>query len=174
LHPALDSRMKSLFGSDFYNRANIIGPGYGFVEDPHSIVYHIAISYASQNRDFVSEVASILKSKHYRVFFDKFETHNFFGANLYTFLAKIYSKRARTCAIFISEHYVNSDWTKHELASAQERALRQSTTYILPLRFDSTEIDGLNKNIGFIDIVDMTPLEVAEIIERKLRNLRAT
>ena len=41
-------------------------------------------------------------------------------------------------------------WPTPELRSAQARALSQSVEYILPVRFDETEIPGLLNTVGYV------------------------
>jgi len=61
-------------------------------------------------------------------------------------------------------------WTKHELASAQTRAFKENREYILPVRFDDTEIPGLNETVGYIDANTRSPKEIAELAFKKLHS----
>lgn len=40
--------------------------------------------------------------------------------------------------------------------------------YILPVRFDTTEVPGLRKTIGYIDGNKKTPEELGRLIQKKL------
>lgn len=71
---------------------------------------------------------------------------------MYEHFANIYSKSSRYCVIFISKSYSERLWTNHERRNAQERAFRENSEYILPARFDNTEIPGLRDTIGYIDL----------------------
>lgn len=42
-------------------------------------------------------------------------------------------------------------WTRHERRSALARALEQRSAYILPVRLDSTALDGLPPTVGYLD-----------------------
>jgi hypothetical protein len=64
------------------------------------------------------------------------------GKDLYEHLDWIYQKAARYCVLFASEAYANKVWTTHERRSAQARALQSNQEYVLPVRFDDTEIPG--------------------------------
>ena len=55
----------------------------------------------------------------------------------------VYREKARYCLMLVSAAYAAKVWTTHERKSAQARAFSQSAEYILPVRFDETEIPGL-------------------------------
>jgi hypothetical protein len=64
----------------------------------------------------------------------------------------VYRKLARYCVLFASADYARKVWTNHERRSAQARALRERSEYVLPARFDDTEIPGLSSTVGYIDL----------------------
>ncbi|MGD2091293.1 MAG: TIR domain-containing protein [Candidatus Aminicenantes bacterium] len=70
--------------------------------------------------------------------------------------------------MFCSQHYANKTWTNHERRSAQERAFIENSEYILPARFDDTEIPGMPKTVAYIDLMDITPYRLSSIIGKKL------
>lgn len=54
---------------------------------------------------------------------------------------------------FVSKAYKASIWTSHEMRSAQARAVKEKgSDYILPIKVDDTELDGLPGTIAHIDI----------------------
>ena len=53
--------------------------------------------------------------------------------------------------------------------SAQARAFRENEDYILPARFDDTEILGLLDTVGFIDLKELSPEKFAQLIVDKIR-----
>lgn len=130
--------------------------------------YDIALSFAGENRDYVEEVATTLKIYGVRVFYDKFEEHILWGKNLISYLQEIYKNKAKYTVMFISEHYAKKVWTNHERQSMQERAFRESEEYILPARFDNTEIPGLFSTISYIDLNSKTPYEFTKVILQKI------
>jgi hypothetical protein len=95
---------------------------------------------------------------------------NSFGAkNLTAFLDEIYRKRAKFCVVFISKEYKERRWTSHELRSAQARALEaKGDDYILPIRVDNSDLDGLPSNIGYLSI-ELGVGKIAELLIAKLR-----
>lgn len=130
--------------------------------------YQVALSFASENREYVEEVAAALRKSSIRVFYDKFEQTNFWGKNLYEHLDDVYRNQAHFCVIFISEHYLKKTWTNHERKSAQARAFETKEEYILPARFDDTKIPGLTPTIFDFDLQIIKPTELAQIIINKL------
>ena len=74
----------------------------------------------------------------------------------------------RYCVIFISKNYKDKVWPTHEKRSALVRALHEKEEYILPARFDNTEIPGLRSSIGYIKLEDKSPSEFAQLILKKL------
>ncbi|MBQ4819003.1 TIR domain-containing protein [Aquimarina sp. MMG016] len=135
----------------------------------NSYEYDVALSFAGENREYVEEVANILKTKGISVFYDLFEEANLWGKNLYEYLSDIYQNRARYTVLFISSFYNHKLWTNHERVSMQARAFQESREYILPARFDDTEIPGILKTVGYISLKNKTPEELAVLIEKKLR-----
>lgn len=130
--------------------------------------YDVAFSFAGEDREYVKAVASYLQDRNVRVFYDEFETVENWGKDLYTHFENIYRKKARYCVMFLSEHYAEKLWTKHELQMAQARAFEENEEYILPVRFDDTEIPGIVSTISYIDANDHKPEELAEIIVAKI------
>lgn len=130
--------------------------------------YDVCLSFAGEQREYVSRVADELKKRDVRVFYDDFEEAELWGANLYDHLAEIYGNRAKYCIIFASRQYAAKVWTNHERTFAQERALNGKEAYILPARFDETTIPGLSSTVGYIDLTVKSPTQVAELFVKKL------
>lgn len=137
--------------------------------------YDVALSFAGEERDYVQAVATHLKSSRIKVFYDKFETVELWGEDLYTHLDDIYRNKARFCVMFISKNYQRKSWTNHERQSAQARAfMEKRKKYILPARFDNTEIPGIHSTTKYISLRDYTPQQFAQLIIQKLKIARST
>ncbi len=130
--------------------------------------YDVALSFAGEDRKYVEEVAAILDSLGVRVFYDKYEKVSLWGKNLYSHFQEVYSHRAEYTVIFISKHYKEKLWTNHERESAQARAFSEKREYILPARFDETEIPGILSTVGYIDLKEYTPTCFADLICQKI------
>jgi hypothetical protein len=112
---------------------------------------------------------SRVKAAGLQVFYDKFYPEALWGKNLGEFFHEIYSKRSRFCVIFVSNEYLNSEWTVHERRSAQERMLKEKgNEYILPIKVDDVELPGIPSTIGYLPIsigID----KIAEALIKKLK-----
>jgi len=130
--------------------------------------YDVCLSYASEQRPFVESVADELQSRSIRVFYDLYRQGDLWGKDLYVHLDEVYRKKALYCVVFVSADYARKVWTSHERRSAQARALQDKQEYILPARFDDTEIPGLPPTIGYIDLRRIEPRMLAELILAKI------
>lgn len=70
--------------------------------------------------------------------------------------------------IFVSKEYQSRKWTIHEARSAQARALEEKgNDYILPIRIDGTELEGLLPTIGYVSI-EMGLEKIGDMLIKKL------
>lgn len=130
--------------------------------------YEVVLSFAGEDRDYVEQVADILKTNQVSLFYDDYEEASLWGKNLVEHLQKVYSSSARYCVMFISKYYAEKVWPTHERRSAFEKAIESKEEYILPARFDDTEIPGLHKTIAYVDLRKKTPSQLATLILEKL------
>jgi hypothetical protein len=133
-----------------------------------SEVYEVVLSFAGEDRGYVEEVAHALRSNGVSVFYDRYEEVSLWGKDLHDHLDKVYRGSARYCVMFISRHYKEKVWASHERRSAFARALAEKEEYILPARFDDTEIPGLRPTLGYVDLTQKGPEQLAEMIIAKL------
>ncbi|MER7272039.1 TIR domain-containing protein [Micromonospora carbonacea] len=140
------------------------------VENPDSLVreYDVCLSFAGEQRSYVSTVASELERLGIRVFYDENERASLWGKDLYEHLSWVYRKAAKYCILFASKEYAEKVWTTHERRAAQTRAMSESREYILPVVFDNSEVPGLLPSIGFLDARTTTANEVAELAAKKV------
>jgi TIR domain len=131
--------------------------------------YDIAISYAGEDRSYAEALADVLRNRGVHVFYDKYEKAVLWGQDLYTYLSDLYQNKSRYCILFLSKYYAAKLWTKHELQSAQARALREQNAYILPIRLDNTQIPGILPTTGYLDWSQETPETIADLLVEKLR-----
>ena len=132
--------------------------------------YDVTLSFAEEDREYVDKVANFLKENGVSVFYDKFEEADLWGKDLGIHFDTIYRKSARYCIPFISENYKKKIWTNYEIRNAISRAIEQNEEYILPVRFDETEIPGIIPTIGYINGNKVSEEELAEMIVKKIGN----
>jgi hypothetical protein len=130
--------------------------------------YDVCLSFAGEQRAYVEQVALRLRREGIRVFYDDHERVSLWGRDLYEYLDWVYQRAARYCVLFASADYARKNWPTHERKSVQARALRDRNVYLLPVRFDDTEIPGLRSTIGYIDLRNTEPDELGELILEKL------
>lgn len=133
--------------------------------------YDVLFSFAGEDRIYVEEVAAFLRSKDVRIFYDRYEEATLWGKDLAEYFDSIYRLSGQYCVIFISKHYADKMWTKHERRSALDRALKEHQEYILPVRFDSTEVPGIRSTVAHLSAFDKSPPELGIAILKKLGRL---
>lgn len=132
-----------------------------------SEIYEIVLSFAGEDRNYVEGVAAFLKDHDVRCFYDKYEDVTLWGKDLAEHLDKVY-RSARFCVMFISSNYAEKLWPNHERRSALARAVEEKGEYILPARFDDTEVPGIRHTLGYVDLRTKTPEELGYMILQKL------
>lgn len=130
--------------------------------------YDIALSFAGEDRQKAKDLADLLESGRYRVFYDEYEQATLWGKNIYEHLSSIYKDKARYCVMFLSQHYAQKLWPNHERQSAQARAFEENREYILPIRLDDTEIPGVLSTVGYLDLRSMTVEDIYRALVAKL------
>lgn len=132
-----------------------------------SFEYTVALSYASEQGGYVEEVAQILRQKGVKVFYDRFEEARLWGMDLVDRFQKVYSVGSRWCMMFISKDYVRKAWPLQERQFALDRQLSEHGNYILPIRFDDSEVPGLSTSIHYINANKKTPIRLVELFLEK-------
>jgi len=129
--------------------------------------YEVALSFAGEQRSYVEGVARALLAERVPLFFDEYEEATLWGENLHERLEDVYGKAARFVVLFVSEDYARNMWPTHERRSAFAGEMR-GRTKVLPVRFDETEVPGLNPNVAYVNAHDKTPERLAGLIVKKL------
>jgi len=128
--------------------------------------FDVALSFAGEQRKYVDEVVTCLQSKGVKVFYDKNE--DLWGKDLYQHLDDVFQNKARFAVVFVSREYAEKLWPNHELKSIQARAFKQKEDYLLPVRFDDTDIPGIRPTIMYEDARLFSPQELCQKILKKL------
>lgn len=135
---------------------------------PKNYEFKVALSFADEDRSYVEKVARTLRRMGIKVFYDKYSEVTFWGKDLYSYLDDVYRNKAEYTIIFISENYARKMWTNHERRSAQARAIKENKEYLLPVRFDDTEISGILPTTGTLNLKNISPRKLSEIIKDKI------
>jgi hypothetical protein len=143
-------------------------PGQGFK-------YDVAISFAGTERSHAEAVAKFLRSAGLMVFYDDFYPEQLWGKDLAAEFDRIYRKESRFCLMFVSAEYATRIWTTHERRSALARLVQENgKEYILPVRVDSTDLDGLSPSIGYVSLADKSIDEIGKLLVSKLKAQSST
>ena len=132
------------------------------------IRYDVGLSFAGEQRDYVQRVAEDLQYRGLRVFYDENEEDQLWGKNLLDYLSDLYLKRCRYCIVFASAEYAAKMWPNLERRSAQARDIAGAGDYILPVRFDDTEIPGLLPTVYYQDARKKSPEQIAGLFAQKI------
>jgi len=130
--------------------------------------YDVAISFAGEQRPEAQAIAAHLQVAGFKVFYDGYEQATLWGKDLYQYLSEIYKDKARYCLMLVSAAYAAKVWPSHERQSAQARALSQKVEYILPVRFDETEIPGLLSTAAYLRFEEHGVEGVCALVVEKL------
>lgn len=131
--------------------------------------FDVCLSFAGEQRDYVERIAGALKEAGLRVFYDQDKdiAAMLWGRDLAEVLDYVYRQGSRFCVMFISADYAQKAWTRHERRSALARAVEEDE-YVLPARFDDTELAGFRPTIGYVDLREIAPATLIEFILKKL------
>lgn len=131
--------------------------------------YDVCLSFAGEQRPYVEMVARDLRSAGLRCFYDDDEKVKLWGRNLQEEFDRIYRQASRYCVMFISTEYAAKAWTRFERRSALARALVEEGEYVLPARFDDTELPGLPPTTAYLELSETAPATLIQWIIEKVR-----
>jgi hypothetical protein len=129
-------------------------------------IYDVALSYASEDRAHAEPLARALRKAGCHIFYD--DEANLWGEDLALELPAIYQHRARFCLPLVSASYAAKMWTNVERRAALARAAEQpGRAYVLPIRIDGTDLEGLPPSIVY-RLISEGPEQLAAQVMKKL------
>jgi hypothetical protein len=131
--------------------------------------FDVAVSFAGPEREYAEELAVRARAAGLEVFYDDFYIEQLWGKDLVAFFDRVFRKEARYCVMFISKEYAARMWCIVERRSALARLAEDGDEYVLPIRIDDTDIDGLPPTIGHISLREHSIEEIADLLSKKLR-----
>ena len=129
----------------------------------------MALSFASEQRDYIEKVKDELLKAELRVFYDGDKPAELWGTCLNEKLNEVYLDQSRFCILFISAEYAKKTWMRPERQNVHNRTFGDDRDYFLVARFDNTEIEGLPSTMSYIDLRFFTPEQFAQIVIEKVR-----
>jgi hypothetical protein len=130
--------------------------------------YDVVFSFAGEDRKYVKQVAAYMRTRDVRIFYDQYEQVDLWGKDLAEHFELVYRRSGQYCVMFISKDYVKKMWTRHERRAAISRALKEEVEYILPARFDETEVPGISPTVHYVSLADKSPTVFGKFILKKL------
>jgi hypothetical protein len=130
--------------------------------------FQVALSFAGEQRDEARQIAQQLKNVGLRVFFDEDFEAEMWGRDLNDYLTNIYLKESEYVLMLISEAYARKIWTNQERRSALANALLGKQDYILPVRFDDTELSGMLPTTHYLEYARKGVQGVCAAVMQKL------
>lgn len=130
--------------------------------------HEVALSFAGEQREYVERVAAALEAAGVAYFYDEANAVEMWGEDLTEYLDRVYRRDSRYVAVFVSADYAAKAWPRVEFRSALARAIREKSAYILPIRFDDTELPGLLPTVAYRDARRLTPEAIAQELLVKL------
>lgn len=127
--------------------------------------YHIAISFAGEDRKYAEKLVRYWENNGLKVFYDKNEEANLLGKNLYQHFQKVYKDLSLYSVILVSNNYLRKPWTRHELEQVQARDFQDvEKRYILMLKLEEVDVPGINSTRGFLNVNKKNVEETAEVV----------
>ena len=108
-----------------------------------------------------------------RCFYDADEQVRLWGTHLAEELPRIYAEESAAVVVFISAEYAGREWTRLERRAALARAVAEAGVYVLPARFDDSQLPGLLPDVVTVDLRGRSPQEFADLVAAKLAALAA-
>jgi len=131
--------------------------------------YHVAFSFAGEDRAYVESVFSYLEeNSSLKVFYDRDNESFLWGKNLLEIFQDIYTRDAHFVVMFISADYVRKGFPTQERRYALDRAIESAEEYILLAKFDDTVVPGIPTSMACIDLSRCSPDEFAQKIIEKM------
>ena len=133
--------------------------------------WDVALSFAAAQRKYAGQVAAVLKARGVRCFYDADEKVRLWGTHLAEELPRIYAREAAAVVVFVSADYAEGNWTRLERRATFSRAVIEAGVYMLPARFDDSELPGLLNDVDAVDLRQYTPSQFADLVVEKLAYL---
>lgn len=114
--------------------------------------FSIAVSFAGEDRDYVSTIISELeKYEPNKIFYDLNHQGELARPDLDTHLQQIYSNDSELIVVFLSEHYRRKNWCNTEWRAIRNVLHNQERHKVMYIRMDDVEIEGVDAIDGYID-----------------------
>lgn len=134
--------------------------------------YDVALSYASEQEEYVRRVAGILKEENIKVFFAPDEMDKLTAMDMNRLFYSIYRYQCIYVASFVSTEYLAKNYTMHEATTALMREADEKRNCLIPIYFGDLKLPGLNPDIAYMRADRLREVETAERIRCIVNNYK--
>jgi len=134
--------------------------------------FDFAISYASEDQGFASDLHQLLLQEGAQVFFAKEEGAYLWGKGLKKELQNKFGTETRFAVLLLSKFYVKKNYTIYEFNIAKASEPDRDYEFILPICIDKVSLEGLGEDIYYIDLRSEGILKTIEMMMKKLKDIR--
>jgi hypothetical protein len=140
------------------------------------VVYDLAVSFASEHRDYVQQTVRSCEQLGLLVFYDKNMSNEWWGKNFIREQRTVYGSQTRYFVPFISTEYLSKPIPMDEFSSAMMTAVKQGDGYILPVLIGDVQVpaDFLHPHIHYLRAEDYTPIKLAEQLQAKVAQAKSS
>lgn len=138
--------------------------------------FDIAVSFATENKEYVIDFVSELSRHPIKIFFDRQHEVEIWGDKLYLYLQEVFNNKARHCIIFTSKEYKQKHWTMFELETILARHITKpdENRLVLFVKLDDTEIPGVNPTLKHLCAANYSPHQLAEATRQRIESVCKT
>lgn len=133
-------------------------------QEEDEILFDVAISYASEQERYVERVVKILEAEKIKVFYAPKRETMFKAQDMYVKFYNIYRYQCRYAACFFSSEYRNKEYTMHEYKTLLLRNKKAHKNFIIPIYFEKVFMEGLDKDISYLEADQLSEVEIADQI----------
>lgn len=134
--------------------------------------FDLAISFASDQEARVDCFFRKFEAAGLRVFYapELQRRGLLLGKDLTQELKRAFQSESRWCVMFASEEYIRKNWAGFERQIIVESFIqRGNRDYVLPIKFDDVQIDGLPDSLGHMSPADGDDNHIADAIVNRVR-----
>jgi hypothetical protein len=139
------------------------------IKTGHEYKYDVALTFAGTDRESAESLADGVRRAGFSVFYDDYYREQLWGKDLVAYFDRVYRKESRYCVMFISKEYAERMWCVLERRSALARLAEQGDTYLLPIRVDNTDLDGVPPTIGRVSLQEHSIGHIEELLIKRLQ-----
>lgn len=129
--------------------------------------YDLAISYASEQFEYVREFADAMIDRGYDVFLDRYETVRLLSTFLHEELYSIFRNESRHVILFISDEYSTKPHALWEAKITIARSIFYPGCFTVA-RFSNAQVPCIDESYLYLDTEKFTAMELAELMSKKL------